>query len=740
MKQYLYVLFWLSFGVFHSFSQCPCVPKSTCRPTAKIGLYRKLRRIAVRGQNASIQLDLEISMKDDRLEDLTVFDILKNESSIAIDWIPTSYDHAVMERSPPVFNAINYIKRDNSLSLVATFMFEEMNMLLRTTYEISIKSLYHKECKELISLKPHLSLNVTFACERVEGASCTSAVKKNHQTICGIMKSYDYYFEKHVDGRKAHVNMVLNEEKIENFERAKYLIAFFGPCEEDIYQRNEKDCIIKLSRAKRKRFCLPNRNCTRYHNDYSVSFGSLDDYRYGVRLCLVMNSFYELPPLAAISHSITAQFLFASLHGRLPFSSPMVRTIVGYTLLLFILFMFLLTILIYKCVTGRLRFRKKKKETDIWQIDENQLTVCWDQLLGTGRFGMVYLAYMKRDYLPAQGPVILDDKGRVAAKAGDYADKVSRKGIFDEIEGTKMVGRHPCIACLIGVVPLQECVLLVTEFCAYGNLKRYLTKRRKYMIELQERGIDLNGDLVNISDVDFNMVLSTRDLHRMCSQLCSAMVYLSSKALVHGALSSKHVLVTQDHSIKITDFGQTQKESCGIRWPIQEDMIRWTALEVLKGEFPTRRSDVWSFGVIAWEILTLGGHPYHNLETTAVQSALERGFRLDKPDGCSADMYQLMKQYWHHFANQRPSFSMLSVRLNAVIQAEDPSSSKFIKVNVDAEYYPNSEEEETVLSPLTASRAMELSDDDDDGTETDRQLQDASILLSESEKLLGFRS
>ena len=118
--------------------------------------------------------------------------------------------------------------------------------------------------------------------------------------------------------------------------------------------------------------------------------------------------------------------------------------------------------------------------SDEWEIDDTHLKVFYDQRLGSGRFGTVYLglflarpiekhllAQLAPDFhSPANGPVILDDQRRVAAKTCVYGDKTARKALFDEIEGMKLVGRNPRIASLLGN---ERGLLLVNSNCRRGS-------------------------------------------------------------------------------------------------------------------------------------------------------------------------------------------------------------------------------------------------------------------------------
>ena len=144
------------------------------------------------------------------------------------------------------------------------------------------------------------------------------------------------------------------------------------------------------------------------------------------------------------------------------------------------------------------------------------------------------------------------------------------------------------------------------------------------------------------------------------------MEYLASKRCVHRDLAARNVLVCEDNVLKIADFGLARniqgdyyRKTTDGRLP-----IKWMALESLSGQMYTSQSDVWSYGVVLWELMTLGRSPYHGINAYDLQRLLEGGYRMSKPYNCSPEIYSLMRQCWQADPNQRPTFSQLAVELD----------------------------------------------------------------------------
>uniref|UniRef100_A0A3B4B5U9 receptor protein-tyrosine kinase n=1 Tax=Periophthalmus magnuspinnatus TaxID=409849 RepID=A0A3B4B5U9_9GOBI len=181
------------------------------------------------------------------------------------------------------------------------------------------------------------------------------------------------------------------------------------------------------------------------------------------------------------------------------------------------------------------------------------------------------------------------------------------------------------------------------------------------------------------------------------------MMYLEERRLVHRDLAARNVLVKSPNHIKITDFGlarlldadEKEYNADGGKMP-----IKWMALECIHYRKFTHQSDVWSYGVTIWELMTFGGKPYDGIPTREIPDILEKGERLPQPPICTIDVYMVMVKCWMIDADSRPKFKELAAEFcrmardpqrYLVIQGDDrmklpsPNDSKFFQSLLDEE-------------------------------------------------------
>ncbi|KAM7430317.1 hypothetical protein ABFA07_018944 [Porites harrisoni] len=179
---------------------------------------------------------------------------------------------------------------------------------------------------------------------------------------------------------------------------------------------------------------------------------------------------------------------------------------------------------------------------------------------------------------------------------------------------------------------------------------------------------------------------STQQLFKFAWQIAKGMNHLAEKNLVHRDLAARNVLVGHDNRVKVSDFGLMRQ--------IYEDVqgsekskklpVKWMAPESLYRSTFTIKSDVWSYGVLLWEMATLGGVPYPTLTNTELYRLLSSGYRMEKPDMSSDEVYQLMTECWKEDPRARPSFYQMIEKLEIIMQKDAP----YLDVNKHDEAHP----------------------------------------------------
>ncbi|XP_028412699.1 fibroblast growth factor receptor 1-like isoform X2 [Dendronephthya gigantea] len=266
-------------------------------------------------------------------------------------------------------------------------------------------------------------------------------------------------------------------------------------------------------------------------------------------------------------------------------------------------------------------------------------------LIGEGAFGIVAKATLLKEKNGRERKTVAVKMLKEIASPEDKQDLISELKIMRDLEP------HKNVVGLIGYVtkPGQLCVVI--EYVAGGDLLGFLRKTR---------------GLVDTIYVVPNHIqqshLSQCQLLEMACNVASGMAHLSRNHVIHRDLAARNVLVGANLACKITDFGMARdakssnyyrKKSRG-RIP-----LKWTAIEALVDEKYTTESDIWSFGILLYEIVTMGGKPYPGLGASGVIRRLKSGWRMPKPAHVDSKLYQIMLNCWSKDPGNRPSFSVL---------------------------------------------------------------------------------
>ncbi|XP_034436885.1 platelet-derived growth factor receptor beta [Hippoglossus hippoglossus] len=296
------------------------------------------------------------------------------------------------------------------------------------------------------------------------------------------------------------------------------------------------------------------------------------------------------------------------------------------------------------------------------------------------------------------------------------------QSLMSELKVLVHLGPHMNIVNLLGACTRGGPVYLITEFCRHGDLVNFLQRNKHnfllsdphnksdsdggYMDMNKERGSAQNVAMNDLSYADIELapnesphesphespytapdqqevsslllndppLLSLNDLLSFSYQISQAMDFLSSRNCVHRDLAARNVLVCEGELVKVCDFGLARdpmKDQDYIARGNSFLPLKWMSPESIFQSIYSCQSDVWSYGVLLWEIFSLGESPYPDLPVTReFYSALKRGHRMSRPEHAPHHIFQLMTRCWEVEPQLRPSFSSLIVSVGSLLSEE----------------------------------------------------------------------
>ena len=161
----------------------------------------------------------------------------------------------------------------------------------------------------------------------------------------------------------------------------------------------------------------------------------------------------------------------------------------------------------------------------------------------------------------------------------------------------------------------------------------------------------------------------------MGAQVTAGMAYLEEKSYVHRDLAARNILVTENLICKVKSFSMVRVLSEGIyeAHTGEKFPVKWTALEAALYNRFTIKSDVWSFGILLYELITYGHFPYLGMNNTEVVKKLQTGYRMPCPMDCPPQLYEIMRECWRDEAASRPTFESLHWRMEDFYIENEPS-------------------------------------------------------------------
>nr|CAD7590676.1 unnamed protein product [Timema genevievae] len=285
----------------------------------------------------------------------------------------------------------------------------------------------------------------------------------------------------------------------------------------------------------------------------------------------------------------------------------------------------------------------EKLKQQIWNIPRNFLEVKTD-LLGHGQFGNVMQGTVHQRGLPM--PVAIN------TIADGELSRADKKLMLQELDVLIRIGSHNNVIHLVGVCENPDVLFVVFEYHP-ESLKNILLESRclKYAAQVCPRMSTLTESQV------IEIAVGT----------ARGMAHLCHKKIVHKQLAARNVLMADGIVPKITGIGIAQYNNT----TNTPDYTRWTAQEIFRGRQHTTKSDVWSFGCLLWELVSLGGTPYADTAIKEVPSRIMRGHRLHQMNFVGDDLYQLMLQCWQLDLDERPTFDEIVHVLENFIEDSD---------------------------------------------------------------------
>lgn len=271
---------------------------------------------------------------------------------------------------------------------------------------------------------------------------------------------------------------------------------------------------------------------------------------------------------------------------------------------------------------------------DQWEVSREHVVL--NRKLGEGAFGTVY-----------GGEALINDLWvAVAVKTLKIGSNPEEK--LDFLSEAEMMKRfeHKNIVRLLGVCTRGEPAYTIMEFMLHGDLKTFLLSRRQLVGQTNKEAEDI----------------SPLALTQMALDVARGLQYLASLKYVHRDLACRNCLVHAGKAVKIGDFGMTRPmyDSDYYRFNKRGMFpVRWMAPESLSDGLFATPSDVWSYGVLLYEIMTFGSFPYQGLSNRQVLNYVKSGNVITLPTGCPPKVQQLLKSCWDFDSKVRPSVDYL---------------------------------------------------------------------------------
>ncbi|NWW54088.1 STYK1 kinase, partial [Pedionomus torquatus] len=283
------------------------------------------------------------------------------------------------------------------------------------------------------------------------------------------------------------------------------------------------------------------------------------------------------------------------------------------------------------------------------EIQREKLSLDTLQLIKHGRYGSIYRAQLETGNPKKTKTVVLKS-------LQDLSNPQKVKDFLGRIKFHQNLGHHENLVELLGCCVGQLPLYMIMEDVSVGDLLTFLWTCRK--------------DVMTMDGIPYD--LTERQVYEVGQQVAVALAYLEQKKLLHGDIAARNVLLHHNFTAKLCGLGLAyETHTYGANSVSRIVPVKWQAPERLLKKPPSIKADIWSFGILLYEMITLGAPPYPEVPPSDILQYLQRQNIMKQPSSCQPAMYNIMKSCWQWNATNRPSPEDLIQYLQAAIKTSN---------------------------------------------------------------------